>query len=115
MSFGGFLDSNNSGGGGGGGRNIAADVPYSNGNTTNDRMAFGAISQPRLVTTTPSLAKPMFTSPGLSLALVRDLVSFLSSPLHFLLVVTLFLLCFLICFPFCFLCLENKFKSSKAI
>lgn len=70
MSFGGFLDNNNSGGGGA--RNIA-DTPYSNGgNNNNDRMAFGAISQPRLVTT-PTLAKSMFNSPGLSLALVRDL------------------------------------------
>ncbi|KAJ1392598.1 START domain [Sesbania bispinosa] len=76
MSFGGFLDNNNTGGGGV--RNVA-DIPYSNGITTtdhnhnHDRMPFGAISQPRLVTTTPILAKSMFNSPGLSLALQTNI------------------------------------------
>ncbi|RVW32596.1 Homeobox-leucine zipper protein ROC2 [Vitis vinifera] len=57
MSFGGFLDNSS----GGGGARIVADIPYSN------NMATGAIAQPRLVS--PSLAKSMFSSPGLSLAL----------------------------------------------
>ncbi|XP_052194190.1 homeobox-leucine zipper protein ANTHOCYANINLESS 2-like [Diospyros lotus] len=61
MSFGGFLDTNS--GGGGGGARIVADIPYNN----NSNMPSGAISQPRLVS--PSLAKSMFNSPGLSLAL----------------------------------------------
>ncbi|XP_010278578.1 PREDICTED: homeobox-leucine zipper protein ANTHOCYANINLESS 2-like isoform X2 [Nelumbo nucifera] len=55
MSFGGFLDS-----GSGGGARVVADIPYSN-------MPAGAIAQPRLLS--PSLAKSMFNSPGLSLAL----------------------------------------------
>ena len=59
MSFGGFLDNSS----GGGGARIVADIPYSN------NMATGAIAQPRLVSS--SLAKSMFSSPGLSLALVR--------------------------------------------
>ncbi|OMP00515.1 hypothetical protein COLO4_12612 [Corchorus olitorius] len=57
MSFGGFLDNNS----GGGGARIVADIPYSN------NMPTGVIAQPRLVS--PSLAKNMFNSPGLSLAL----------------------------------------------
>ncbi|KAJ9680945.1 hypothetical protein PVL29_020052 [Vitis rotundifolia] len=57
MSFGGFLDNSS----GGGGARIVADIPYSN------NMPTGAIAQPRLVS--PSLAKSMFSSPGLSLAL----------------------------------------------
>ncbi|KAK6285596.1 hypothetical protein POUND7_011775 [Theobroma cacao] len=57
MSFGGFLDNSS----GGGGARIVADIPYSN------NMPTGAIAQPRLVS--PSLAKNMFNSPGLSLAL----------------------------------------------
>ncbi|GLT84529.1 hypothetical protein SLE2022_027540 [Rubroshorea leprosula] len=57
MSFGGFLDNNS----GGGGARIVADIPYGN------NMAAGAISHPRLVS--PSLAKNMFSSPGLSLGL----------------------------------------------
>ncbi|GLT77589.1 hypothetical protein SLA2020_491580 [Shorea laevis] len=57
MSFGGFLDNNS----GGGGARIVAEIPYAN------NMPAGAISQPRLVS--PSLAKNMFNSPGLSLAL----------------------------------------------
>ncbi|XP_027334621.1 homeobox-leucine zipper protein ANTHOCYANINLESS 2-like isoform X2 [Abrus precatorius] len=70
MSFGGFLDNNT---GSGGARNVS-DIAYNNVTTThhnnnNDRMPFAAISQPRLVTTTPTLAKSMFHSPGLSLAL----------------------------------------------
>ncbi|RYR24558.1 hypothetical protein Ahy_B02g058062 [Arachis hypogaea] len=84
MSFGGFLDNNSGGGddggGGGGVRNIV-EIPYNNGgggttknniiNNDNNRttMPSGAISQPRLLTTTPTLAKSMFNSPGLSLAL----------------------------------------------
>ena len=81
MSFGGFLD-NNSGGGGSGGLRNGAEIQYSNGATTNNHnssnnnnnndrtMPSGAISQPRLVTS--ALAKSMFNSPGLSLALVRE-------------------------------------------
>ncbi|KAJ4950136.1 hypothetical protein NE237_026968 [Protea cynaroides] len=45
---------------GGGGARVVADIPYSN-------MPAGAMAPPRLVA--PSLAKSMFTSPGLSLAL----------------------------------------------
>ena len=60
MSFGGFLDNSS-----GGGARIVADIPYSNSNN----MPTGAIAQPRLLS--PSLAKSMFSSPGLSLALVR--------------------------------------------
>ncbi|KAF8413120.1 hypothetical protein HHK36_001096 [Tetracentron sinense] len=56
MSFGGFLDSSS----GGGSARVVADIPYSN-------MPTGAIAQPRLLA--PSLAKSMFSSPGLSLAL----------------------------------------------
>ncbi|KAI4328738.1 hypothetical protein L6164_021071 [Bauhinia variegata] len=72
MSFGGFLDSNS----GGGGARIVADIPYSNGtnnssSSSNDRMPSTAISQPRLVTST--LAKSMFNSPGLSLALQTNM------------------------------------------
>lgn len=82
MSFGGFLDNKS---GSGAARHDLSDIPYNNVTTTNhtntnddDRMPFGAISQPRLVTTTtPTLAKSMFNSPGLSLALVRDLVTLL--------------------------------------
>ncbi|XP_043716143.1 homeobox-leucine zipper protein ANTHOCYANINLESS 2-like isoform X2 [Telopea speciosissima] len=58
MNFGGFFD--NSSGVGGGGARVVADISYSN-------MPAGAIAQPRLVA--PSLAKSMFSSPGLSLAL----------------------------------------------
>lgn len=66
MSFGGFLEVKQSGGGG----RIVSDIPYSNGsNHSNDIMPSGAISQPRLAS--PTLAKSMFNSPGLSLALVR--------------------------------------------
>ncbi|KAL9315090.1 hypothetical protein ACSQ67_016091 [Phaseolus vulgaris] len=67
MSFGGFLEAKQSGGGG----RIVSDIPYSNGsNHSNDIMPSGAISQPRLAT--PTLAKSMFNSPGLSLALQSD-------------------------------------------
>ncbi|WJX87058.1 Homeobox-leucine zipper protein ANTHOCYANINLESS 2 [Trifolium repens] len=65
MSFGGFVE-NNSGGGGGGVRNIG-EISYNN-----ERMPFGSFSQPRLVTT-PALAKSMFNSPGLSLALQTNI------------------------------------------
>ncbi|KAJ8573277.1 hypothetical protein K7X08_009788 [Anisodus acutangulus] len=70
MNFGGFLD-NSSGGGGGGGARIVADIPFNNNNSNsgnnNKNMPAGAISQPRLLP--QSLAKTMFNSPGLSLAL----------------------------------------------
>ncbi|XP_043691343.1 homeobox-leucine zipper protein ANTHOCYANINLESS 2-like isoform X2 [Telopea speciosissima] len=56
MNFGGFFESSS----GVGGARVVADIPYSN-------MPAGVIAQPRLVA--PSLAKSMFTSPGLSLAL----------------------------------------------
>ncbi|KAL5161058.1 Homeobox-leucine zipper protein ANTHOCYANINLESS 2 [Glycine soja] len=65
--------------GSGGARNNVSDIPYNNNNVTNttttnnDRMPFGAISQPRLVTTTPTLAKSMFNSSGLSLALQTNI------------------------------------------
>ncbi|QCE02807.1 homeobox-leucine zipper protein ANTHOCYANINLESS 2-like isoform X2 [Vigna unguiculata] len=78
MSFGGFLDNKS---GSGAARHDLSDIPYNNVTTTNhtntnddDRMPFGAISQPRLVTTTtPTLAKSMFNSPGLSLALQTNI------------------------------------------
>lgn len=61
MSFGGFLDNSHAGdGGGGGGARIVADIPYN--------MRGGALSQP--------LSKSMFSSPGLSLALVILYISF---------------------------------------
>lgn len=70
MNIGGFLDNNS----GGGGARIVADIPFnnnanssSNSNNNNNSMPTGAISQPRLVP--QSLAKTMFNSPGLSLAL----------------------------------------------
>ncbi|GAV85584.1 Homeobox domain-containing protein/START domain-containing protein [Cephalotus follicularis] len=63
MSFGGFLDSSP----GRGGARIVADIPYKNHNNSNNNMPTGAIAQPRLVS--HSLAKNMFNSPGLSLAL----------------------------------------------
>ncbi|XP_058087000.1 homeobox-leucine zipper protein ANTHOCYANINLESS 2-like [Magnolia sinica] len=53
MSFGGFLDKSS-------GARVVADLPYSN-------MPAGTIVQPHLVA--PALAKSMFNSPGLSLAL----------------------------------------------
>ncbi|KAF5952959.1 hypothetical protein HYC85_010903 [Camellia sinensis] len=56
-------------GGGGGGARIVADIPYSN----NHNMPTGVISQQRLVS--PSLAKSMFNSPGLSLALQTSMES----------------------------------------
>lgn len=68
MNFGGFLDNNS----GGGGARIVADIPFnhnssSNNDNKNNNMPTGAISQPRLLP--QSLAKNMFNSPGLSLAL----------------------------------------------
>ncbi|KAK2353838.1 homeobox-leucine zipper protein ANTHOCYANINLESS [Trifolium repens] len=66
MSFGGFVENNSGGGGGGGVRNIG-EISYNN-----ERMPFGSFSQPRLVTT-PALAKSMFNSPGLSLALQTNI------------------------------------------
>ncbi|KAL7203536.1 hypothetical protein ACSBR2_016755 [Camellia fascicularis] len=65
MSFGGFLDNHS----GGGGARIVADIPYSN----NHNMPTGVISQQRLVS--PCLAKSMFNSPGLSLALQTSMES----------------------------------------
>ncbi|XP_042512068.1 homeobox-leucine zipper protein ANTHOCYANINLESS 2-like isoform X2 [Macadamia integrifolia] len=56
MNFGGFFENSS----GVGGARVVADIPYNN-------MPAGAIAQPRLVA--PSLAKSMFSSPGLSLAL----------------------------------------------
>ena len=70
MSFGGFLETKQSDGGGG--RIVVSDIPYNSNNGSNhsnDIMPSGAISLPRLAT--PTLAKSMFNSPGLSLALVR--------------------------------------------
>lgn len=73
MNIGGFLDNNS----GGGGARIVADIPFNNNansssnsnnkNNNNSSMPTGAISQPRLVP--QSLAKTMFNSAGLSLAL----------------------------------------------
>lgn len=74
MNIGGFLDNNS----GGGGARIVADIPFNNANSSsnsnsnnknnnNSSMPTGAISQPRLVP--QSLAKTMFNSAGLSLAL----------------------------------------------
>lgn len=64
MSFGGFVENNS--GGGGGVRNIGEI------SCNNERMPFGSFSQPRLVTS-PALAKSMFNSPGLSLALQTNI------------------------------------------
>ncbi|KAG4925478.1 hypothetical protein JHK87_051018 [Glycine soja] len=72
MSFGGFLETKQSGGGGG--RIVVSDIPYNSNNGSNhsnDIMPSGAISLPRLAT--PTLAKSMFNSPGLSLALQSDI------------------------------------------
>lgn len=76
MNIGGFLDNNS----GGGGARIVADIPFNNNansssnsnnkNNNNSSMPTGAISQPRLVP--QSLAKTMFNSAGLSLALVSE-------------------------------------------
>ncbi|XP_060218787.1 homeobox-leucine zipper protein ANTHOCYANINLESS 2 [Lycium barbarum] len=64
MNFGGFLDNNS----GGSGARIVADKPFNNNSSNNkNNMPTGAISQPRLLP--QSLAKNMFNSPGLSLAL----------------------------------------------
>lgn len=68
MSFGGFREN---GSPGGGGARIVADIPYNSGS-----MATGAIAQQRLLS---PLAKSMFTSPGLSLALVLPYLSLFSS------------------------------------
>ncbi|CAA6663357.1 unnamed protein product [Spirodela intermedia] len=57
MSFGGFLDA------GSAGARVVADIPYGSG---------AALTQPRLVAPS-SLPKPMFSSPGLSLALQSNL------------------------------------------
>lgn len=55
---------------GGGGARIVADIPFNNNSSSSNNknnMPTGAISQPRLLP--QSLAKTMFNSPGLSLAL----------------------------------------------
>ncbi|KAL0428924.1 UNVERIFIED_CONTAM: Homeobox-leucine zipper protein ANTHOCYANINLESS 2 [Sesamum radiatum] len=73
MNFGEFLDNNSCGGGG---ARIVSDIPYSNSNTNNNNaitsdinsMPTGAIAHPRLVSHSLT-TKPMFNSPGLSLAL----------------------------------------------
>ena len=59
MSFRGLFD-----GGSGGGDRVVADAPY----RSSIAMSAGSISQPFL--TSPSLPNPVFSSPGLSLALV---------------------------------------------
>lgn len=69
MNFGAFLD-NNSGDGGNGGAKIVADIPYSDTTNNNTNMPTSAIAQQRLISHQP-LAKSMFSSPGLSLALVK--------------------------------------------
>lgn len=51
--------------------------PYSSNESS--RMPSGVISQPRLLTSTPS-TKAMFNSPGLSLALVRHLLLLIAEP-----------------------------------
>ncbi|PIN22001.1 Transcription factor DLX [Handroanthus impetiginosus] len=75
MNFGDFLDNNSCGGGG---ARIVGDIPYSNSNNSTaitttqssniNSMPAGAIAQPRLVSQSLT-TKPMFNSPGLSLAL----------------------------------------------
>ncbi|KAL0379575.1 UNVERIFIED_CONTAM: Homeobox-leucine zipper protein ANTHOCYANINLESS 2 [Sesamum angustifolium] len=71
MNFGDFLDNNSCGGGG---ARIVSDIPYSNSNNNNaitsdiNSMPTGAIAHPRLVSHSLT-TKPMFNSPGLSLAL----------------------------------------------
>ncbi|XP_011091721.2 LOW QUALITY PROTEIN: homeobox-leucine zipper protein ANTHOCYANINLESS 2 [Sesamum indicum] len=73
MNFGDFLDNNSCGGGG---ARIVSDIPYSNSNSNNNNaitsdinsMPTGAIAHPRLVSHSLT-TKPMFNSPGLSLAL----------------------------------------------
>lgn len=80
MNFGDFLDNNSCGGGG---ARIVSDIPYSNSNNNNaittpisdiNSMPTGAIAQPRLVSQSLT-TKPMFNSPGLSLALVKSTFS----------------------------------------
>ncbi|KAL7158643.1 hypothetical protein ABFS83_02G158000 [Erythranthe nasuta] len=98
MNFGDFLDSNSCGGGGGGvgggGSRIVADITYNNSNNNNHSnnnasivttipgsnniiMPTGAISHPRLLPhsslSTTTTTKPMFLSPGLSLALQTNM------------------------------------------
>lgn len=94
MNFGGFLDSNSVGTVGSGAK-IVADIPYTDSSSnnlivnvnsttpTNNMPTTAAISQPRLATR--PLSKSMFSSPGLSLALVRypfdaQITSFLLVP-----------------------------------
>ncbi|KAL1543497.1 Homeobox-leucine zipper protein ANTHOCYANINLESS 2 [Salvia divinorum] len=61
MNFGDFLDNNSCSGGG---ARIVADIPF----TSNNNMPAGAIAPPRFLAQSLS-SKPMFNSPGLSLAL----------------------------------------------
>ncbi|KAK4787449.1 hypothetical protein SAY86_011282 [Trapa natans] len=75
MSLGGFLDSSSSCSSGGrmvvgGGGGIRFPYNSSSGEESSIiNMPSGAIAQPRLVTAASSLVKPVFSSPGLSLAL----------------------------------------------
>lgn len=75
MNFGAFLDNNS--GVGGGGAKIVADIPYNDTNNCNNitgaNMTTTAIAHSRLIP--QPLAKSMFSSPGLSLALVRASLS----------------------------------------
>lgn len=107
MNFGGFLDSNSVGTVGSGAK-IVADIPYTDSSrnninvngtttTTTNMPTSAAISQPRLAT--QPLTKSMFSSPGLSLALVRypfdaQIASFLSVPNYILVYIVLILTMF---------------------
>lgn len=89
MNFGGFLDNNS----GGGGARIVADIPFNHNNSSSNNdnknnMPTGAISQPRLLP--QSLAKNMFNSPGLSLALVSQMKKSIKIESFLLLYDTLF-------------------------
>lgn len=107
MNFGGFLDINSVGTVGSGAK-IVADIPYTDSSlnnninvnsssTTTNMPTSAAISQPRLAT--QPLSKSMFSSPGLSLALVRypfdaQIASFLSLPSYVLVYIVLILTMF---------------------
>lgn len=82
MNFGAFLDNNS--GVGGGGAKIVADIPYNDTNNCNNiagaNMTTTAIAHSRLIP--QPLAKSMFSSPGLSLALVRASLSLSLSLLY---------------------------------
>lgn len=91
MNFGAFLDNNSGVGGGGGGAKIVADIPYNDTNNCNNitgaNMTTTAIAHSRLIP--QPLAKSMFSSPGLSLALVRASLS-LSLPIRYIFIYSLF-------------------------